>query len=118
MGDQVPVVPPLMIDGEIRSAFLNLAQAMISQTNVVTSQAQPMMTQVNQEFGPRVPQRASTMAYHLRDFTMMPHPMFFSSKTDEDPQDFIDEVDKIIFAMGVTSKEKAELAAYQLKDVA
>ena len=43
--------------------------------------------------------------------------MFFASRSDEDPQDFLDEVYKILYAMGVTSIEKAELAAYQLKDV-
>ncbi|XP_069146091.1 uncharacterized protein [Solanum lycopersicum] len=37
---------------------------------------------------------------------------------NEDPQEFVDEVYKILFAMGVNKKEKADLAAYQLKDVA
>ena len=45
-------------------------------------------------------------------------PMFFGSKLDEDPQYFLDEVYKILHSMGVTSIEKAELAAYQLKNVA
>ena len=35
----------------------------------------------------------------------------------EDPQDFLDEVYKIVHAMGVTSKEKVELVSYQFKDV-
>ncbi|XP_049368652.1 uncharacterized protein LOC125833534 [Solanum verrucosum] len=35
----------------------------------------------------------------------------------EDPQEFIDEVYKVLDIMGVTSVEKAELAAYQLKGV-
>ena len=37
MGDQVRFVPPPIIDGEIRSGFLNLAKDMTSQANVVTS---------------------------------------------------------------------------------
>ena len=45
-------------------------------------------------------------------------PTFYGSKVDEDPQEFIDEVYKILYAMGVSSSEKAELATYQLKDVA
>ncbi|XP_049364533.1 uncharacterized protein LOC125829339 [Solanum verrucosum] len=45
-------------------------------------------------------------------------PTFFGSKVDEDPQNFIDEVFKIVDAMGVTPREEAELASYQLKDVA
>ena len=36
---------------------------------------------------------------------------------DEDPQGFIDEVFKVVYVMGVTPREKAELAAYQLKHV-
>ena len=44
-------------------------------------------------------------------------PTFFGSKVDEDPQGFIDEVFKVLDVMGVSSQEKVELAAYQLKDV-
>ena len=43
---------------------------------------------------------------------------FHGTKLDEDPQGFIDEVFKVVDTMGVTPREKAELAAYQLKDVA
>ena len=45
-------------------------------------------------------------------------PMFFGSKKDEYPQDFLDKFYKILYAIGMTSIEKAVLAAYQLKDVA
>ena len=45
-------------------------------------------------------------------------PMFFRSKVNEDPPDFLDEVYKILYAMWVSSNKKAELAAYKLKDVA
>ena len=44
--------------------------------------------------------------------------IFTRSKTSEDPQEFVDEVHKIFVAMGPTNTEKAELASYQLKDVA
>jgi len=37
---------------------------------------------------------------------------------EEDPQEFIDQVSKVLDFVGVTSVEKAELAAYQLKGVA
>ena len=37
---------------------------------------------------------------------------------DEDPQGFIDEVSKVVDAMGVTPIEKQELASYQLNNVA
>ncbi|XP_049364360.1 uncharacterized protein LOC125829150 [Solanum verrucosum] len=57
------------------------------------------------------------MASTLRDFVRMSPPTFLGSKVGEDPQEFLDEVYKIFQAMGVTSREKAELASFQLKDV-
>ena len=44
-------------------------------------------------------------------------PIFLRSKVGEDPQEFLDNVYKVVSAIGVTSKEKAELASYQLRDV-
>ena len=85
MDDQVPVVPPSMTDGEIRASFLNSAQAMTSQDNFVTSQVKVMTFQVNREVGPRVPQHANTKVSHLREFTRMSPPMFFWSRSNEDP---------------------------------
>lgn len=47
------------------------------------------------------------------------NPSFFLRyKLDEDPQEFIDEVQKVTYIMGVSAVESAELAVYQLKDVA
>ncbi|TMW96555.1 hypothetical protein EJD97_007171 [Solanum chilense] len=83
MGDKVPLIPPPIMDGEIREVFLNLAQAMTSQA---------MTAQVNREVGPNMAQHASTMASRLRDFTRMNPPVFFGSKMDEDPKYFLDEV--------------------------
>ncbi|TMW99349.1 hypothetical protein EJD97_002703 [Solanum chilense] len=40
------------------------------------------------------------------------------SKIEQYPQEFIDEIYKILYAMGLCNIEKAELATYQLKDVA
>ncbi|XP_055814153.1 uncharacterized protein LOC129883538 [Solanum dulcamara] len=40
---------------------------------------------------------------------------FHGSTVHKDPQEFIAEVYKIVDIMGVTSKERVELAAYQLK---
>ena len=62
-------------------------------------------------------QSASSMTSHIRVITRMNPPMFFGSKVNEDPQDFIDAVYKILYAMGMSSKEKNEIAAYQLIDV-
>ncbi|XP_009766245.1 uncharacterized protein [Nicotiana sylvestris] len=52
-----------------------------------------------------------------REFLNMKPPVFTGSKKDEDPQNFIDEVQKIFPVMHATDTEAAELAAYQLKDV-
>ena len=48
----------------------------------------------------------------------MNHIVYYGSKTNEDPQEFLDNIHKILCAMGVNEEKKAELAAYQLKDVA
>ncbi|WMV08848.1 hypothetical protein MTR67_002233 [Solanum verrucosum] len=45
-------------------------------------------------------------------------PKFYGSKVEEDPNGFIEEVYKMLAIMGLSSIEKVELAAYQLKDVA
>ncbi|XP_049378068.1 uncharacterized protein LOC125842807 [Solanum stenotomum] len=58
------------------------------------------------------------MASRLRDLTRMSPLMLFGSKVNEDPQEFVEEIYKIVDAMGMTSIEKAELATYQFKDVA
>ncbi|KAK4733448.1 hypothetical protein R3W88_007709 [Solanum pinnatisectum] len=58
------------------------------------------------------------MASRLRDFVRMNPLVFLGSKVGEDPQEFVDEVYKVVNVIGVTSIEKAELDAYQLKDVA
>lgn len=58
------------------------------------------------------------MAARVQDFVRMNRPKFLGSQVGEDPQNFIDEVKKIIGVMQVTSNDKAELASYQLKEVA
>ncbi|XP_049406176.1 uncharacterized protein LOC125869781 [Solanum stenotomum] len=93
-----------MTNGEIREALLSLACA--------------ITTQANRDVRPRVNSIESTVASRLIDFTRMNPPTLFGSKVDEDLQNFIDEVFRIVDAMGVTPREKAELASYQLKDIA
>ena len=57
------------------------------------------------------------MADRLREFKRINPPIFIGSKTSEDPQEFVDEVHKIMVDMGAFDIEKGELAFYQLKDV-
>ena len=61
---------------------------------------------------------AHNMANKLRDFTRMNPLIFLGSKTAEDPQEFVEKVQKILVSMGATEIEKAELSLYHLKDVA
>uniref|UniRef100_M1BW26 Polyprotein n=1 Tax=Solanum tuberosum TaxID=4113 RepID=M1BW26_SOLTU len=103
---------------EIREALQTLTQLMTTQTQVVTIQGQAITAQANRDVGPWVNPNVSTMTSRLRDFTRMNPPMFFGSKVNEDPLEFVEEVYKIVNAMGVTSIEKVELAGYQFKDVA
>ena len=58
------------------------------------------------------------MASRVRDLTRMNPRTFYGSKIEEDTQEFIDEVYKILYGMGLTTIEKSELATYKLKDVA
>ncbi|WMV49973.1 hypothetical protein MTR67_043358 [Solanum verrucosum] len=115
---QAPGNPQAMTDVEFRLAFLMLTQDMTAQAQAVTTQAQGMTAQSNRDVGPRVNPNMNTMASRLRDFTKMNPPEILVSKVEEYPQRFIDEVFKVLDAMGVSSEEKAELSTYQLKDVA
>ena len=55
------------------------------------------------------------MASRLRDYTRLNPPTFYGSIVEEDPQEFIDEVLKLLLAMGLSTSEKAKFATYQLK---
>ncbi|WMV49842.1 hypothetical protein MTR67_043227 [Solanum verrucosum] len=107
-----PKVPQVSIDAlaekvthvEFRATFQVLAQ-------VVT-------TQENREFVAPVKQNVGTAAMRIRDFSMMNPPEFHGSKIDEDPQDFIDKVYKIVGIIRLSMVDKVELATYQPKGVA
>ena len=109
--NQAPANPPPMMEAEIRDILAQKAQGM-------TTQAQAMTAQANRDVAPRPHQQVTTMASYIRDFTRIYPPTFYGSKVYEDPKEFLDEVYKVLYAMGVTSSEKAELSSYQLKDVA
>ncbi|XP_069145837.1 uncharacterized protein [Solanum lycopersicum] len=110
-GVAMPVNPAGLTDAEVRASLAQMAQA-------ITMQAQAMTAQVNRQDVLRENPPARSIADRLRDFTRMNPPIFTGAKTSEDPQEFIDELHKILVAMGATDIEKAELASYQLKDVA
>ena len=58
------------------------------------------------------------MENRLRDFTRMNPQFFIDSKTVEDTQEFIEEVQKIFMEMRAKEIEKAELDSFQLMDIA
>ena len=58
----------------------------------------------------------STMSSRLRDFLRMNPLIFLGYKENEDPQEFLDGVYKVLSVVGVTSREKTELDSYQLRD--
>ena len=55
------------------------------------------------------------MTARLRDFVRMNPTIFLGFKENEDTQDFLDGVYKVLSVMGVTSREKVELSSYQLR---
>ena len=57
------------------------------------------------------------MADRVRDITRMNPPIFTTSNTSEDPQDFLDDVHKILMFMGAIDIKKVELDSYQLRYV-
>ena len=44
-------------------------------------------------------------------------PSFYGSKVEKHPQEFVDEIYKTLYAIGLTTSEKAELDTYQIKEV-
>ena len=57
-------------------------------------------------------------SFKIKKFFRMIPPEFSFSKLEKNPNGFIDEVKKNIYIMVLTSIEKVELAAYELKHVA
>ena len=92
---------------------MNLTQLMTTQDHMVNNH---FVAQANQGVGPQP--NASTPDSKIRDLMRMNPPTFHGTKVDENLHGFIDEVFKVVDAMGVTPREKSELSAYQLKDVA
>lgn len=72
-----------------------------------------MKTRSNRKFV--VNQNVGTTMKRVRDFMRMNPPKFCNFKYEKYPQEFVDKVYKVLSIMGVTSVEKMELAAYQLK---
>ena len=79
--------------------------------------ARAVTTQANMSITPRVNVVESNMTFRLRDFLRINSPICLVFKVGEDPQECLNGVYKVLSAMGVTSREKAVLASYQLRDI-
>ena len=121
-GSQVPPQAPVegvamlvnpsgLTDDEVRASLAKMSY-------VITMQAQSMTDQLNRHNVQRENPPIRSMADRLRDLTRMNPPIFTRSKTSEYDQEFVDEVHKILVDMWATDTERAELASYQLKDIA
>lgn len=84
----------------------------------VSTQAQAMTAKTNRGLETYVNLNASTMTCRLRPFVRLSPSIFIGSKMGEVLQKLLDEVYKLVDAIGATSIEKVELATYQLKNVA
>ena len=107
---QAPFVEGDMTNAELRASVMNLTELMTAQAHVFNNH---FIVQANQGVGPQP--NASTPTSRIRDFMRMKPQTFHGTKVDEAPQGFIDEVFKVVDAMGVTHRDKAELAGYQFK---
>nr|XP_010313176.1 uncharacterized protein LOC104644722 [Solanum lycopersicum] len=90
------VNPAGLTDPEVRASLAQIAQT-------ITLQAQAITDQVNRQNVQRENPPIRTMADRVYDL--------------RGPQEFVDEVHKILVSMGATDTEKANLDSYQLKDV-
>ena len=98
--------PAPVTDNDFRGAITMLTKLMAAQTGRQNASA------------PGSSSQESSVGVRIRDFLRMNPPVFTGSKAGEDPQNFIDEVWKILKAMHATETEGVELISYQLKDVA
>lgn len=89
---------------EFKASFTILAHSIASQNE------RPAAVQANPV--------ANTTATKIWDFTRMSLSLFSGSKSKENPQEFLDMVQKVTDIIGVTTCKSTELASYQLQDVA
>ena len=76
------------------------------------------MTNQNNRVDAHVNENGGSASTRVCDFVRMNPPEFLGSQTNEDPQNFMDEIKKIFEVIQVTGNDQVELASYQLKDVA
>ena len=78
-----------------------------AQAQAATTLSHVMTSQDNYEVVPKSHQQVTTMASRLRDFTPMNPPTFFGDTVEKEPREFIDEIYKILFTMGLYTIRRA-----------
>ena len=86
----------------MRDMTAQMYQTITNQAQATMIQALAMTAHSNRDVAPRPHQQVTAIASHLRDSTWMNPPTFYVSKLDEEGQEFLDEVYKVLYAMGVT----------------
>ena len=76
------------------------------------------MTNKNNQVHVHMTENGGSVVPRVRDFVRMNPPEFLGSKTNEGPQNFLDEIKKIFEVMNVSRNNRVELASYQFKDFA
>ena len=104
---KIPPEPP--IDATVQ----DLRNAVQLLTSIVANQSQRQEVPV---VGAGGANRAA--GTKIRDFLNLDPPSFTGSDSNEDPQDFIDQIQRTLDVMHVSGTEAAELATYRLKGVA
>ncbi|XP_070006116.1 uncharacterized protein [Nicotiana sylvestris] len=108
----IPIPPPTPASGSgISNGDLRGAIQMLTQ--IVASQAQRSNVAPTSSS-----QQGDSTSSMVNRFLQLDPPMFTGANTEEDPQDFIDEMYKTLRVMRATDMEGVELAAYHLKGVA
>ena len=78
---------------------------------------QSMTNQKNRVHAP-VNENGRSVVARVCDFVRINLPEFLGLQTNEDPQNFLDEIKKIFEVMQVTGNDRVKLSLYQLNDVA
>ena len=76
------------------------------------------MTNHNIRVHAHVNENGRSVVARVHDFLRMNPPKLLGLQTNEDPQNFLDDIKKIYQVMQVIGNDRVKLASYQLKDVA
>ena len=95
----IAATPPNTSDADVRGAIQLLTQ-------ILANQAQ------RQETTPSSSASSGSNSSRTQEFMRMKPPAFTGSKKEEDPQNFIDGLQKIFRVMHATDTEAAELGAF------